>query len=147
MTPWTHLLESLHSTLIDELIERYPDFKPELGMPRRANEWALPTHLPVQEMILINVQFDHHLELGFSGLAAKWDSDFEPDFDLKSLWQKLRLRAQKEFQRRALAPLWGPEVSLTAYHQLPEPLSAPKRLIWIPVKVPTLQLWLAIGTY
>ena len=43
MSPWTALLESLHSSLIDELTDRHPEPKPELGMPIRMNAFVAPS--------------------------------------------------------------------------------------------------------
>ena len=43
MSPWTALLESLHSALIDEVTDRHPEPKPELGLPKRQSQFAFPS--------------------------------------------------------------------------------------------------------
>src|ERR1700722_15082723 len=51
MNPWTGLFQSVHSALIDELTERHPEPKPELGMPVREASYRIPD--PALSSILV----------------------------------------------------------------------------------------------
>ena len=42
MSPWTALLQSLHSALIDEVTDRHPEPKPELGFPKKQSQFQFP---------------------------------------------------------------------------------------------------------
>jgi hypothetical protein len=42
MSPWTALLQSLHSALIDEITDRHPEPKPELGLPKKFKSFQFP---------------------------------------------------------------------------------------------------------
>ncbi|MCM2323311.1 MAG: hypothetical protein NDJ90_08615 [Oligoflexia bacterium] len=140
MNVWTALLESLHSSLIDELIERHPEPKPTLGMPLRQKQPQAPV---AGKLLLCEVLFGDEksgLQRGTAMLA------FEPPF-MKALavgpvdfWSAILKRAGSEFQRRNIRPRISNPVEVEARTneaiQLPQGFAPPTRVIWIPFQVP-----------
>ena len=46
MSVWNQILQATHSALIDELNERFPDEKLELGLPKRIDGFAALSATP-----------------------------------------------------------------------------------------------------
>lgn len=141
MSPWTALLESLHSALIDELTERHPEPKPTLGMPVRHSRLQLPkssTDLMICEVTLSEKR-------AFALLA------FEPSFmtELKTtpveLWSAILRRAGSEFMRRNIRPLVGNPREFRNGEELPPGYAEPARVIWIPFEIPAGICFLGLG--
>lgn len=103
---WNGLLQSLHSAVIDELVDAHPEPKPELGLPFRAARleyprptvtlpvWVIPTHLDAQSGYILLAE-----EPGFK-LALKKEL---PDF-----WEAVVRRATPEWGRRCIQPAFRP---------------------------------------
>lgn len=141
MTPWTALLESLHSALIDELTDRHPEPKPTLGMPLRQNK----IQLPQKAVSILICEFEFGTAQGFSVLA------FEPSFmtSLKitptELWKSILKRAGSEFLHRKIQPKIRLEREFAHRETFPEELPQPSRTVWIPFQIPAGNCYLALA--
>ena len=142
MSPWTAFLESLHSALIDELTERHPEPKPELGLPMRQNRFAMPS-AEVEQLLLVEVAF-----AGSQGLALLASQQgFMKALELKpeKLWQAMLKRAGSEFARRQIQPKLSAIQELKATDTFPASTLQCARVIWIPVRVPGGQCFFGVG--
>lgn len=141
MTPWTDLLESLHSALIDEITDRHAEPKPTLGMPLRQNK----IELPQKEVSILICEFEFGTAKGFSVLA------FEPSFMASlniapaELWKSLLKKADSEFLHRKIRPKIGTEKEFTHCETFPEELPQPSRTVWIPFQIPAGNCYLALA--
>jgi hypothetical protein len=134
MTPWTALLESLHSALIDELTERHPEPKPGLGVPLRQKEFAAPGP-EIVHVLACQVSFDQGRGHAFLALDAKAAKILE--LNSQELWDSLIKRAGAEFSRRSIRPKLATPVHLMrseTLDTLPAPAWShpPQRVVWIP---------------
>lgn len=141
-SPWTGFLESLHSALIDEVTDRHPEPKPELGLPLRQNRFALPSS-ETEGLLLVEVTLG--ASSGITMLA------FHPGF-MKSLglshqdlWASMVRRAQTEFARRGLSPKLSAAQNLRATDTFPASSLKCARVIWIPIRLPGGQCFLGVG--
>ena len=144
-SPWNGILESLHSALIDTLIEEFPDSKPELGMPVRRDAWSLQpevTRLVARELVC-----DQARALAGIGIndAAQSAIEKAAKTTIEEFLDKLMRRAEPDFKRRGLCvtikacePRLDSAVTVT-----------PTRVIWIPLRISqkndTLVFHLGIG--
>ncbi len=141
MNPWNALLESLHSALIDELVERVPEPKPELGLPSRQTGFSLPEPR-ISEVWSVQVELQGSgrgkILIGLStGAAAAMGVSAEALFE--AVWS----RAQRcEFSRRGLQPVIQPG-RLQSRADDPEVT----RILGFPFRITQEPLWLAVGLY
>lgn len=142
MTPWTALLESLHSAMIDELIGTYPDLKPQLGMPIRQREYRLPTS-SVSSVVVCEILLERARGLGFLAGDASFNQAIR--LSIPELWDKILKRAGSEFFRREIRPKLGLTLSLVPTEDLPKRMGEPTRVIWIPVKIGAGSCYLGMG--
>jgi hypothetical protein len=144
MNAWNSLLEALHSALVDEINGRLPDEKPVLGLPRRMQNFALPSEkvagFLASEVVLEGsgrgvafVAIEPGLSNG-GGLGAEAE---------ERLWSAVSKRAVGEFARRSLDPVFGPP--RMGKISLPPGLPAPRVLIWIPFGMMRGQVFLGLG--
>lgn len=161
MSPWTALLESLHSALIDELNERLPGHKPELGMPMRQRELALPA--PGLEAFLIAEMSFVREEAaaatatssgpgghagdsrGIALLACDPDCRAKLQLETRALWDALIRRAGKEFMFRKIQPRLGAVTEPRAPFALPPGYPPPGRVVWIPFRLHPGICYLGVG--
>ena len=160
MNPWTALLESLHSALIDEFNERFPDDKPELGIPKRLSRFTPPE--PDLDLVIHEVTQAAAVagetsatsaapaQRGFAMLA--FDAAFARALGRamdsarpEDLWIALVRRAGSEFMRRGIKPVVGPSQFLRVEGTLPAGLVEPTRVIWSPFRVAGGRCYLGIG--
>lgn len=142
MSPFTALFEALHSAWIDELTQRFPEPKPELGMPRRFAD-LLPPVAGLAEIVRIDVEID-----GRRGVALLALSQAAIDClgcPAQELWLALAQRAEREFQFRKIQPaLSGAQLyrddSWTA-----KKVEGFSRLIWVPVSLDGAACFLGVG--
>jgi hypothetical protein len=134
MSPWTALLESLHSALIDEVTDRHPEPKPELGLPKRQSQFAFPSP-EIPTTLWVDVSFGP--SKGAAMLA------FQPGFikalkfkTSQQLWEALLKRAGSEFARRQIQPIFGGVMELHSTGTVPKDLTELPRVVWIPIKLP-----------
>jgi hypothetical protein len=146
LSPWTALLESLHSAMIDELTERHPEPKPELGMPvRRATFEAIGD--ACDQVLVARAAFEE-VPLGGTGLAMlalSPEARTLLNLDEKSLWNALLKRAGGEFLHRKIKPKLEAAQVIAVSAVLPSGVSQPQRVIWIPFKLGSAQLRLGVG--
>jgi hypothetical protein len=137
MTPWTALLESLHSALIDELTERHPEPKPTLGMPIRQAKLSLP---PSAQAVLI-CEFSFDEARGFAMLA--FEDGFMQALNIlpEDLWQAILKRAGSEFMHRQIRPKTGQIQTFTDLKGYIDP----GRVVWIPFQIPAGTCYLGLG--
>src|SRR4051812_46396199 len=104
MNPWTAVLQSVHSALIDELTDRHPEPKPELGMPVRQTGYSIPD--PALTSVLI-------CGLDLAGAQGMIVLASEPGFaktlkvPMEELWSLILKRAGGEFSRRGIQPVFS----------------------------------------
>ena len=125
-SPWNGILESLHSALIDTLIEEFPDIKPELGMPKRRDAWSLEsdvTHLIIQELTC-----DQGQALAGIGVNDAAHAVLVKRSSPEKFLEKLMRRAEPDFKRRGLS-VTSRSVDSTASSV------SPTRVIWIPLRI------------
>ena len=142
MSPWTSLLESLHSALIDEIAERHPEPKPELGMPMRQNRFALPGPL-VESVLMVEVSFES--SRGIALIASNSACLKSLRLTHQTLWASLLKRADSEFIRREIRPKMGQVVQFKATDPIPRQTLDFKRVIWIPIRIPAGDCFFGIG--
>lgn len=143
MNPWTALLESLHSALIDELCERHPEPKPELGLPKRLPRLDSPDPA-ITSLFVCDASFP----IGAPGVAVlaiapgcRKALKLEPP----ALWAAMLKRAGSEFMRRGIRPKLGAGFELAAPFALPEGSAVPGRVVWIPFRLPAGPCFLGVG--
>lgn len=121
MSIWNGVLQSIHSSLIDELNERFPKDKLELGLPKRFDGWASS---PNSETFLFRRV---HSAEG-DGITALGTLKSQVAADTKKIWEATIVRATKEFGIRKIDARFG------------DVLEAPPKLsmtIWLPIRIPT----------
>lgn len=142
MNVWTGVFQSVHSALIDELTERHPEPKPELGMPIREATYRIPD--PGLTSILVS-QVSVSEQDGVLLLAS------EPGFikalkvPATGLWAAIMKRAAVEFERRRLAPKVAEPVTLMGSSPLPSGFPTLGRVVWIPFRIPAGRCHLGLG--
>ena len=146
MSPWTALLESLHSALIDELTERHPEPKPELGMPQRHRALAMPAaDLPGALICEVSFALEAGGETrGFALFAADPDCARKLKLDSRKLWDALIKRAGREFMFRNIKPRLG-DIKEIQSAELPPGFATPSRVIWIPFRLNPGVCYLGVG--
>lgn len=133
MSPWTALLESLHSAVIDELVERHPEPKPELSMPVRRSLWSKPSDL-LDKTFMCRVEFP--AGAGVALLAMEPASAKKLGVKLPELWKSVLKRAGSEFARRGIQPKLDAPFEIAFSEPYPKGLEPePKRWVWIPIKL------------
>src|SRR6185437_13800310 len=142
MNPWTGLLESLHSSLIDEVTDRHPEPKPELGLPLRQSRFALPSP-EVEHLLLVEVSFD--ASQGIALLASQDGFAKSLKLDSQKLWDAMIKRAGTEFNRRQIQPKFAPVQQLRATDAFPNSTLKCGRVIWIPIRLPKGQCFFGVG--
>jgi len=138
MSPWTALLESLHSALIDEVTDRHPDPKPELGLPKRQSQFAFPAS-DVPTTLWLEVTFTTAAGASKGAAMLAFQPGFLKDLKLKTsqqLWEAMLKRAGSEFARRQIQPVFGGLSELASSSPVPKELGALPRIVWIPIKLP-----------
>lgn len=142
MTPWTALLESLHSAFIDELNEKKPKEKVELGLPRRLSQFAFPD-TELGSLLFCEIQFDQASGFVFVGLEKSLGESLS--FSEAQLWEAIFKRAGSEFMRRNIRPKAGNTQSLTQTASAPKGVNAVQKLVWIPFKLQDGKCYLGMG--
>ncbi len=146
MSPWTALLESMHSALIDEINERLPNAKPELGLPIRRSRWEVPA--TAASKILVS-QIDLAGISGFLAVALDAASTKKLGITPNDLWKALLKRAGTEFHRREIKPQISTPLETDDKARLPKGLGEgarePSKVIWIPIGVGGGQIFLGLG--
>jgi hypothetical protein len=142
MNPWTALLESLHSALIDELVERHPEPKPELGMPIRKTQFSLPDP-SATSWILCELVCDG--QRGIAVIAMNADCSKTLDIGPGALWDAVMKRAGAEFSRREIRPRVSQQEEPKNTTPLPKGYPEPGRMIWIPIRLPAGSCYLGLG--
>jgi hypothetical protein len=140
--PWNAFLESLHSALIDELIERHPEPKPELGLPLRQNRFAIPA-TEVEQLLLTEVSFDS--SKGVALLASPQTFTKALGCNHGKLWQAMVKRAGSEFARRQIQPKFAAIQEFKATDAFPPSTLHCARVIWIPLKIPAGSCYFGVG--
>jgi len=136
MNPWTALLESLHSAVVDELTERCPETKPGLGMPLRQREFAKPEP-SVSSITIVRVDLASKEGLVILGLNDRCATSLGAS--IREVWNGIQKRSGREFEWRRIRPVFLQPVELvgspTTSFRLPEGCPIPARVIWIPFLV------------
>lgn len=155
MSPWTALLESLHSALIDELTERRPEPKPGLGLPLRKSSWSMPPTTASRILLVEVTQKDiaqvmpGSPPVGFVGLALDPECERHLGCDTETLWNAILKRAGSEFARRGIRPLVSRTLSTDQKAGLPASLAKsaqePTRVVWIPLSLGEGSVFLGLG--
>lgn len=127
MSSWNAVLSSLHSSLIDELNERFPKAKPELGLPKRTSGWEMPA--ASEKALLSEVTVSEGA--GYVALGAKTS---QKDPDIAALLKAVVVRAEKDFERRCVKPVFGKSL-VTEGSAFPKTWPAPQMFIWLPISV------------
>lgn len=139
MSPWTALLQSLHSALIDEVADRHPEPKPELGLPKKQSQFQFPAP---------NVLW---IKTSFPGTSGAVLIAYQPEFfkDLKinplQFWELISKRAGSEFARRQISPGFGKPTEFKDTDVIPSELSVLPRIVWIPITLPAGSCWFGIA--
>lgn len=142
MNPWQALLESLHSSFMDEIRARLGDSKTlELGMPKAFPGWGLPDST-LEVGCLARVELAGHS--GWAIVAAATDSKSWAKGSVDEYWQGTLSRAAKEFSKRGIRPVLAASSPWQSSKGFPGG-DAPARLIWMPVKVQGRAVAVAVG--
>ncbi len=150
MSPWTAVMQSLHSSLIDEVIERASEPKPTLGLPIRLAKWHPPQgdgqSSKDLKIVLIDCEFKGHKPTGFLSIALSHAASQRLQLSAEQFWQAVFKRAGSEFHRRSIQPITGNiEAIATEATSLS---SAVSRLIWTPIELNTNELiFFGVGIY
>ncbi|HCM41047.1 MAG: hypothetical protein A2Z97_02885 [Bdellovibrionales bacterium GWB1_52_6] len=119
-SPWSALLESLHSALIDELTDHFADQKPSLGLPLNRGGFLPPESAKC--LLIFNVRIE-----GVGGEGVAFLSASEDKMDLHGVWCGLMRRAVVEFSRRRISP----DLKIIETTAVPMIL----RSVWIPIEI------------
>ncbi|MGZ3687238.1 MAG: hypothetical protein ACXVBW_02995 [Bdellovibrionota bacterium] len=138
MSPWTAFLESLHSALIDELIEIHPEPKPELGMPSRSRELRAPAEGLAYFAADVTLAETRGVALIGMDPGAERALGLAPG----ALWTVVFKRAGTEFHRRAIMPRLEGEKSVAALGGVGAAL---QKVVWIPFKLGEARVFLGMG--
>lgn len=130
MSAWNGVLQALHSALIDELNESFPEEKPELGLPARIAGWGLSAQ--AQTALVAKVSVD-----GQAGVAALGSLSSQKETELKELFARVVKRADSDFQRRGISPVFDSQPAYGADGRLPAGFSSPSMVIWLPISLDT----------
>lgn len=142
MSPWTALLESLHSALIDEVTDRHPEPKPELGLPLRQNRFAVPSP-DLDQLLLVDVVFDS--SQGIALLACQKGFTKSLKLTPRKLWDAMVSRSGSEFSRRQIQPKFMPVQEFAPTATFPNSTLKCGRVIWIPIRLPGGQCFFGVG--
>jgi hypothetical protein len=142
LTPWTALLESLHSSLIDELIELHPEPKPELGMPVRLREFAWPSP-QASDLLVVETEFPEGRCLAMLALEPGFSSKLK--ISVEPFWNAMLKRAGSEFARRNIRPKFYSSSRLAPGAGLPGGCINPVKLVWVPFRIPQGAAYLGLG--
>ena len=129
MNDWSELLQALHSAMMEELSERFPHAKFELGLPRRVEKLAFP---PTSTQSLVT-----QVRIGdFSGVVTVGYGMGQNAKEVAQIMDQVKKRATKEFTRRRISPQFG----VYAVHRSGEIKPAwlqcePSVIIWLPIQV------------
>ena len=142
MSPFTAFFESLHSAWIDELTERFPEPKPELGMPQKFSVLQAPS-LEIAEVLRVEVDIDGRK--GVVLLAVSKKAIHELNCGAGALWASIALRAVKEFQFRKIQPRLSEEALHLDANWTKKRIDGMSRLVWVPVSLGGAQCFLGVG--
>jgi hypothetical protein len=119
---WNSILQATHSALIDELNERFPDEKLELGLPKRFEGFR---PLSPDSRILFHSIRSEDEGTGFAAISGRPD---QSEKELSAIFSGTRDRGEKEFSLRGIRASFG--------EALPD---APKSrmTIWLPISIPS----------
>lgn len=120
MSVWNRILQATHSALIDELNERFPDEKLELGLPKRIDGYAAPVDSP---QVLFWETRSTAEGNGFTAIAG---TTTQPANVLADVFSKTRMRAEKEFKIREISANFG-----VALSEAPNA----RMTIWLPIAI------------
>ena len=120
MSVWNQILQATHSALIDELNERFPDEKLELGLPKRFDGYGTVTSDP---QILFWETRSAAEGNGFTALAGTVKQSTK---ELADIFAKARVRAEKEFKIRGVAASFGAAMTGPP---------AARMTIWLPMAI------------
>jgi hypothetical protein len=142
MSPWTALLQSLHSALIDEVTDRHPEPKPELGLPKKFKSFQFP-FARAEKLFWVKTSFPG--TVGASFIA--YENDFFKSLGLTaaSFWEILARRAVTEFTRRKIEPIFEAQAEFENSAKIPADLARLSNIVWIPIVLPAGECWLGIG--
>jgi hypothetical protein len=142
MSPWTALLQSLHSALIDEVTDRHPEPKPELGLPKKQSAFQFPSDAATK-MIWVKTSFG---PLNGAVLIAYQDEFMKAlNVNAGQFLGLISKRAGSEFTRRQIAPAFQTPAELKNSDKIPAELSALPRIVWIPITLPAGSCWFGIA--
>ncbi len=134
MSPFTALFEGLHSAWIDELIERFPDPKPELGMPVRYSGLTPPLEPSALSCVLrADVELSERVGAVFLALTAEAEKKLGVGAD--ALWTAMLTRAESEFARRSIQPKFLATESHFVNSWQKKAVKNMSRLVWVPVSL------------
>jgi hypothetical protein len=139
VSPWTALLQSFHSALIDELCEQHPEPKPELGMPQRFSGYQTPP----DGMGVLSIHQVAFEGVGKGLVVLSLDSrasDALGGVTVEQLWASVLERARREFGLRKIAPVIAPSTD-----RLDPGSVSVDRTVWIPVRLSRGVCFLAIA--
>ena len=135
-------MQSLHSALIDEVTDRHPEPKPELGLPKKFSAFQSPS-AEASKMFWVKTSFgtSHGAVLlayqdGFMKALAVNPNQF---------WELISRRADLEFTRRQITPAFEVQFEFTSSEKTPVELSLFPRIVWIPIVLPTGSCWFGIA--
>jgi hypothetical protein len=138
MTPWTALLESLHSSTLDELAERFPEEKKELGMPLRQTRFAAPgTDL---ELFSCKVNFGPASGVALFGIDASLAK--AAGTSTAEFWRSILNRAGREFLIRKIQPILEKPKTCVPGSASEETL---QKTVWIPLKLRQGRCFIGLG--
>jgi hypothetical protein len=143
MSLWSSILESFHSSLVDELNHRREDLRPELGLPIRQTQLKSPAASGSLSIL-------HAQVFGEPGGVVLLASDraaleFLGVQRIEELWSGMSARTPQEFDRRKIRPRLGVAMMLKEDWSLPPGVTAPKRVIWIPFGIDGGRVYLGVG--
>ena len=142
MSPWTALLESIHSALIDELTDRHPDPKPTLGMPTRSKRLDPPPG--VSEVLFVEAAFGPESR---GSVMLSFDAGFFEAISVSAeqFWGSILKRIGTELMRRNIKPTLSPPIMMKQTIQLPKGFPEPSRVIWVPFEIPKGRCYLGLA--
>jgi hypothetical protein len=142
MSPWTALLQSLHSALIDEVTDRHPEPKPELGLPKKLTSFQFPSD-QATKVFWVKTRFTDSSGVVLIAFQEKF---FETlGLNAAEFWELLSKRATAEFTRRQITPIFEIRGELSRSNETPAEFAQLSKLVWIPFFLSAHECWLGLG--
>ncbi len=141
---WKELFQSLHSAMIDELNDRLPDEKPELGLPFRGARWTSPTASLAEAAVQV-MSFPQTPIPGFAAIVLEAGARQTLNCGASQFLDAVVRRSEADRERRRLRLVAQKLEHLEDAGKLAAGLPPPDRVLWTPIGISGGRCFLAVA--